>query len=269
MKTLHNHVILYDADCPMCNLYTKAFVKTGMLDSNGRIPFSPTELPQQVDVKRACDEIALVNCATHEVTYGIDSLFKILAHRFTFLNSLFKLSIFRAALSQLYAFISFNRKVIAPAAQTTSSCTPSFNLSYRIAYLIFSWVLTSLILTSFATHLPIPATSFGREFLICGGQLLFQGSVVWFTNRNRAFDYLGNMMTVSLIGGLMLLPMLAIHSLHAIPSFAFLVWFAIVVALMLFMHMHRVKLLQASGWLTLTWIGFRILVLGIILHQTL
>ncbi len=35
MKTLHNHVIFYDADCPMCNLYTNAFVKTGMLDSNG------------------------------------------------------------------------------------------------------------------------------------------------------------------------------------------------------------------------------------------
>lgn len=240
-----------------------------MLDSNGRIPFSPTELPQQVDVKRACDEIALVNCATHEVTYGIESLFKILAHRFTFLNPLFKLSIFRAALSQLYAFISFNRKVIAPAAQTERSCTPSFNLSYRLAYLIFSWVLTSLILTSFATQLPIPATSFGREFLICGGQLLFQGIVVWFTNRNRAFDYLGNMMTVSLIGGLMLLPLLAIHSLYAIPAFAFLVWFVVVVTLMLFMHMHRVKLLHASGWLTLTWIGYRILVLGIILHQTL
>ncbi|HCZ36551.1 MAG TPA: DUF393 domain-containing protein [Cytophagales bacterium] len=260
MKTLHNHVILYDADCPMCNLYTKAFVKTGMLDTNGRIPFSPTELPPQVDVKRACDEIALVNCATHEVTYGIDSLFKILAHRFTFLNPLFKLSIFRTTLSQLYAFISFNRKVIVPATQTESSCTPSFNFSYRIAYLIFSWVLTSLILTSFATHLPIPATSFGREFLICGGQLLFQGSVVWFTNRNRVFDYIGNMMTVSLIGGLLLLPMLAIHSLQAIPSFAFLVWFAIVVTLMLFMHMHRVKLLQASGWLTLTWIGYELVV---------
>lgn len=240
-----------------------------MLDTNGRIPFSPTELPQQVDVKRACDEIALVNCATHEVTYGIDSLFKILAHRFTFLNPLFKLSIFRAALSQLYAFISFNRKVIAPAAQKESSCTPSFNLSYRIAYLIFSWVLTSLILTNFATHLPIPATSFGREFLICGGQLLFQGGVVWITNCNRAFDYLGNMMTVSLIGGLMLLPIIAIHSLYAIPAFAFLVWFVVVVILMLFMHMHRVKLLHASGWLTLTWIGYRILVLGIILHQTL
>lgn len=240
-----------------------------MLDCNGRIPFSPTALPPQVDAKRACDEIALVNFTTQEVTYGIDSLFKILAHRFTFLNPLFKLSIFRAALSQLYAFISFNRKVIAPAAQAESSCTPSFNLSYRIAYLIFSWVLTSIILTSYAAHLPIPATSFGREFLICGGQLLFQGSVVWITNRKRAFDYLGNMMTVSLIGGLMLLPLLAIHSLYTIPAFAFFVWFATVVTLMLFMHMHRVKLLQASGWLTLTWIGYRLLVLGFILSQTL
>jgi predicted DCC family thiol-disulfide oxidoreductase YuxK len=266
MKTLHNHVILYDADCPMCNLYTKAFVKTGMLDSHGRVPYSPNTLPPQVNAKRACNEIALVNCATQEVTYGIDSLFKILAIRFSFLNPLFKLSIFRAVVSQLYAFISYNRKVIAPAPQTENSCTPDFNLSYRVAYLIFAWIITSIILTSYAPHLPIPATSFGREFLICGGQLLFQGSIVWLINRNQAWNYLGNLMTVSLSGALILLPMLAIYSLSAIPAFGFIAWFAVVVTLMLFMHIHRVKLLGISAWLTLTWIGYRLFVLGLILN---
>jgi len=36
MKTLKNHMILFDAECPMCRVYTHAFVKTGMLDHNGR-----------------------------------------------------------------------------------------------------------------------------------------------------------------------------------------------------------------------------------------
>lgn len=265
MKTLHNHVILYDADCPMCNIYTNAFVKTGMLDSNGRIPYSPGMLPPQVDAKRACDEIALVDRTTNEVTYGIDSLFKILAHRFAFLSPLFKLKVFRMFMAQLYAFISFNRKVIAPADVHKSVCLPSFSISYRVAYLLFSWIITSIILTRYAAHLPIPATSFGREFLICGGQLLFQGSIVWFTNCNRALDYLGNMMTVSLCGGLLLLPLLWINSVIALPSLVFFAWFAMVVTAMLFMHLHRVKLLHVSSWLTLTWIIYRVLVLGVVL----
>jgi predicted DCC family thiol-disulfide oxidoreductase YuxK len=30
MKTLKDHVILYDAECPMCKVYTHAFTTTGM-----------------------------------------------------------------------------------------------------------------------------------------------------------------------------------------------------------------------------------------------
>lgn len=168
-------------------------------------------------------------------------------------------------IGQLYAFISFNRKVIAPADIYTSACVPGFSISYRVAYLLFAWIITSIILTSYAAHLPIPATSFGPEFLICGGQILFQGGIVWFTNRNRALDYLGNMMTVSLCGGLMLLPLLWINNIVAIPTLVFFGWFAVVVTIMLFMHLHRVKLLHVSAWLTLTWIIYRVLVLGVVL----
>jgi predicted DCC family thiol-disulfide oxidoreductase YuxK len=39
MKTLNNQTLLYDEDCPMCTFYTAAFIKTKMLDTNGRKPF--------------------------------------------------------------------------------------------------------------------------------------------------------------------------------------------------------------------------------------
>ncbi len=32
MKTLENQTLLYDEDCPLCQAYTSAFVKTGILD---------------------------------------------------------------------------------------------------------------------------------------------------------------------------------------------------------------------------------------------
>jgi predicted DCC family thiol-disulfide oxidoreductase YuxK len=39
MKTLKDHTLLYDATCPMCRLYTRAFVSSGMLDQEGRAPY--------------------------------------------------------------------------------------------------------------------------------------------------------------------------------------------------------------------------------------
>ena len=39
METLRDHTIIYDDECPMCNIYTRAFVKHGLLDKKGRKGF--------------------------------------------------------------------------------------------------------------------------------------------------------------------------------------------------------------------------------------
>ena len=56
----------------MCNLYTKAFVSTGLLEKNGRAAYQETaiETCPMVDRQRAANEIALINQETGEVTYG-------------------------------------------------------------------------------------------------------------------------------------------------------------------------------------------------------
>jgi hypothetical protein len=88
MKTLAGYTILYDAECPMCNLYSKAFVKTGMLDNSGRVPYQqmPANVCPYVDRQRAVNEIALVNSQTGEVNYGIRSLFKVIGNSFPVLE---------------------------------------------------------------------------------------------------------------------------------------------------------------------------------------
>src|SRR5688572_9342627 len=113
MKTLRNHTIVYDDECPLCDLYTGAFVKTGMLDGDGRVPFSkmPVEVSKQVDHRRACNEIALVNTETGKVIYGIESLMTIVISRYDFLRPLFAWNVFRWLMKKFYSFISYNRKV--------------------------------------------------------------------------------------------------------------------------------------------------------------
>src|SRR5688572_20252266 len=111
MKTLKDHVIIYDDECPMCDLYTGAFVKTKMLEKNGREPYSwlPSSLRKQIDPQKARNEIALVNPKTGKVLYGIDSLFTILGYRFQFLKPIFQFEPFRLLTKYFYSFISYNR----------------------------------------------------------------------------------------------------------------------------------------------------------------
>lgn len=148
MPTLKNHLILYDAECPLCTLYTRAFTKTGMLDSNGRAPYqtalnpttqtlNPTapKIPSQapacplVDLQRAVNEIALVDTTTGTVTYGIESLFKVIGHSFPLFRPLFSWRPFIRIMRKVYAFISYNRKVIipppAPAKLPATAATPT------------------------------------------------------------------------------------------------------------------------------------------------
>ena len=268
MNTLHNHVIIYDKDCPLCNLYTGAFIKTGMLDQAGRqnfCDFNSSAYPQ-MDVARSCDEIALVNTQTGNISYGIESLFKIIGNSFPMRKVFFNAWLFRLAMSKLYSFISYNRKVIAPASvfEKTGSCTPSYNLTYRWAYIVISWIFTSIVLTRFAVRLNdvIPSTNFIREWLICGGQIVFQSITVSLIRKDRLVHYLGNMMTVSNIGALLLIPALWLPVSN--PIF-YLTWFVTVVSFMLYEHYRRTRILELSVWASVSWIFYRLIVLWFIL----
>jgi predicted DCC family thiol-disulfide oxidoreductase YuxK len=269
MNTLHNHVIIYDKDCPLCNLYTDAFIKTNMLDKSGRqnfCDFNPAVYPSlDLDTQRSRDEIALINTQSGTITYGIDSLFKILGHNFPICRIFFNAWFFRLSMRKLYSFISYNRKVIAPAKtfEAPGSCTPTFNLTYRWTYIVLSWIFTSMVLTRYAVRLQdvIPPTNFFREWLICGGQIVFQAVTVSFIRRDRLVHYLGNMMTVSNIGALLLIPALFIPVTS--PVF-FISWFVAVVSFMLFEHYRRAKILGLSSWASVSWVVYRFMVLGII-----
>lgn len=265
MKTLKDHVIIYDDECPMCDLYTCAFVKTKMLDKNGREAYSwvPSTLGKHLDKERARNEIALVNPKTGEVHYGIDTLFIVIAHRFPGLKVLFNWKPFRFAMKHLYAFISYDRRVIIPAEkfEAKNSCTPDFKIGYRIAFIVFAWLVVSWILNSYAplvTHVTNPY----RELLICGGQILFQGIVVGVIAKDKLMHYLGNMMAISLGGGLLLIPAILLSSTGLITAQPFYIaWFMMVAGLMFLEHIRRMRLLGIHWSASASWVCYRLLLL--------
>lgn len=271
MKSLKNHLILYDAECPMCRLYTRGFTGAGMLDPAGAQPYQqiPQEICPYVDLQRAVNEIALVDTVTGEVSYGIHSLFKVLANAIPVFGGLFAMKPFIWLMTKIYAFVSYNRKVIIPAEVSESNAVPqpAFKLRYRIAYLTFSWFVASYILTRYVGLLEgmVPAGHQWREYLICGGQLLFQGAMISLVNRGKKWDYLGNMMTISLAGALLLLPALLMAQWYALPALFYTLYFLVIAGLMFLEHFRRMKILKLGVVPTLSWLLYRIMVLLLIL----
>src|SRR6185369_3296957 len=114
MKTLENNILIYDCDCPMCNIYSGAFVKTGMLDRHGRMPYNDIsdQVKALIDLNRSRNEIALVDISNNKVIYGLDSLLIILGNNFPFIKIIFRFKPLYWFMKKVYSFISFNRKVI-------------------------------------------------------------------------------------------------------------------------------------------------------------
>ncbi len=200
---LKNNVIIYDHECPMCVAYTGAFVKFELLDKNGRykyadLPEFPTH--QLIDKDRARHEIALLDTEKQEVRYGLESLFYILENRFPALNLLFRQQWFLLIIKQLYYFISYNRKIIAPSLyQTEKSCNPDFNLKYRALYIL----VMLYVVGGFAIYF----NQFASFWVYWVAQVIFGlVSPAFKDNHEKTITYLGHQITILLIGSLLLLP---------------------------------------------------------------
>lgn len=269
MKTLKNHLILFDADCPMCKLYTKTFITTGILEPDGRAAYQTLDnnICPMVDRQRAVNEIALMNKETGEVIYGINSLFKIFSAAMPYLKPVFNFSPFIWLMSKIYAFISYNRRVIIPVAENKDfHYQPTFRLNYRIAYLIFTWAVTAYVLTVYANLLigVVPKGNIYRECLICGGQIFFQGAIISFLAPGKKWDYLGNMMTISFAGALLLSIGLLLATWLGYHPMLYTFYFMLIAGLMMLEHIRRSKLLQLGWTLTITWVFYRTAILLLI-----
>jgi predicted DCC family thiol-disulfide oxidoreductase YuxK len=270
MKTLENHIIFYDAECPMCKLYTQAFVNTHMLDSAGRKSYQqmPQEVCPLVDMQRAVNEIALVNTNTGDVTYGVESLLKVITHSVPVLKPAFSSRPVLWLLKKAYNFVSYNRRVIVTGINLGGdSFEPTFRLSYRLLYLVLTWLVVGTVLSRYATYLigVVPLSNVYREYFICGGQILFQGMVVAFYAPAKQWDYLGHMMTISLAGALLLLPIMGLAQLFAFSSIVCTILFMAVAGLMFLEHVRRSKPLNLGWTLTISWVIYRLLILLVII----
>lgn len=144
--TTNNKVIVYDDNCPLCNAYTSAFVKIGLLEANGRKAFSQAtdSIMCKLDTHKSKNEIPLLDTATNQTWYGLDAMLEVISVKFPLVKRVANIKPVKWFLQRLYKLISFNRKVIVAVPKTNSKydCTPDFNVKYRFVFLLFVTLFT-------------------------------------------------------------------------------------------------------------------------------
>lgn len=267
MPTADNKAILYDDHCPMCALYTRGFVKWGVLNEQNRVAFTeagrvldPEARATQLDALRARHEIPLIDLAGGPTLYGIDAMVYLLRQRIPLIGRIMRLKPVYAFFRFLYALVSYNRRIMVPSRPQTATfdCTPRFHRGYRLAFIGYAIVLASLLTLLFGRSVggywPLAGVG-GKMLLICGTGWLVQMLLALLFMKEKAIDYLGHLAVLMIIGTLVLLPGVGLGGLtdYQFPMIP-LLSVAFSSTLMTWQHVRRIRLMGLSqGW---TWSWF-------------
>lgn len=269
---IRKHKLLIDQNCPMCQLYAKGFSKMALVDDATVCHYQTVnqEIMNQIDTERAKSEVALFNEETKQTVYGVDAFLTILQQENRILNQLFQFPPIHWVADKAYRFISYNRHVIAAVSQKAEerACVPKVHRGYRWLYIILGAVFTAVVLNQFSCLL---AAQLGlnipvyQEWLLCFGQIAWQMIAIQIIRKQKQSDYLGNMTTVSILGALLLIPLLIFDGMGTLNALQLIIYFAMVVGYMFLLHLKRSKKLQLPLSISLSWIAYRIIFLIIII----
>ncbi|MBL7774290.1 MAG: DUF393 domain-containing protein [Chitinophagaceae bacterium] len=275
MNTLKGHLLLYDKDCPLCAKYTSWFVTYHWLDKSSRVAYQ--DVPQNqfpnVDFSMAQDKIALVNSNNGEVSYGIDALNKVLGNSFPFISSCLKFKPLYGFMTQLYAFISMNRKVFIPVScSQLNSCNPSRHWFWRWTF-VFLFLTLGVLLFHFSNFLNtglFQGYEVLQSIIIFSIPLLIQYLVCTLLKEHNYYDYVGHYAMIHFQASLVLFVLgIVFHCIS--PSIAMSNYMLYVNGILLFtflflsfLHYRRMRKAELSSILTITFILSYIFILIIL-----
>ena len=207
-------LIVYDASCPMCQVYTRGMVATdgsGNLTRISNHDLTDRNLLSRIDPQRARHEIPLVDLNGGETLYGIDTWSFVFGATNRTVAQLLSLRWVRAFFEKLYAFISFNRRIIitaAPDRWQLLDLTPEFRLNYRLAFVGLVFALTGLVHYGVAGQgWLLPALLAGQVGLVA----LYVGVTKRYELTETLLDYCGHLGMSLLLGSLIVAASVLLH----------------------------------------------------------
>ena len=139
---------------------------------------------------------------------------------------------------------------------------------FKIVTIIFCIGVTALTLNQYAhvvRHLITIKYDWRFELYMVTGMLIFQYPFIYKKTWTLKLDYYFNMLLVSLIGSLLLLPLLILNHYSNYSDAFNLLYFFTVVLIMFFNHKRRVTKLNLPSLISYTWVLYRFIILFFIL----
>ena len=222
-----NLTLLFDDNCPLCTWYSSLFVKFHLLPPSGRVAFTraPDSLFKQIDLNEAKNQIPLIDNDTKKVFYGIDALVEVLSQKIPFITTICSWSLVSWFLKKLYKLVSYNRKVIVAkkCGSGQFDCSPEFNLTYRVIFLIAFLLFNSIMLWPIHTHILSTLSYYHLNFWqLESAHLLFVLAnclLACFLPFNTSLEYLGQVNMLALCTVLLCIPLFTITAFIGAISF--------------------------------------------------
>lgn len=254
---MNSSILFYDDHCPLCVCYTKFFVRTGLLAPEERQAFSaiPENWLSKIDFVKGTNEIPLVNKETGKVLYGIDALLEILGRKMPVVKTIGHWAPINFLLRKLYKLISYNRKVITaiPCGPGEIDCSPSFDYRYRTLFLFLGLLFNTLMLIpahQLLQSIPTYTLNFWElqtgHFLLVASNL----SLAFFLNKEKAFEFLGQVNMLALTSNLLLIPLIVSAAwLSVVAVKVFLVMLVVLVFREYIRRMGYAGILKSYSWI--------------------
>ncbi len=139
---------------------------------------------------------------------------------------------------------------------------------YKLAVMVICLAITAITLNQYAQliqHLITIKYGWQFELYMIIGMLFFQYPFIYKKSSSLKLDYYFNMLLVSLIGSVLLFPLLVLNFYSNYSDTFNLLYFFTVVLIMFFDHKRRVNILGLPVEISYTWVLYRAFILIFIL----
>ncbi len=266
MKSLENKLIIYDSNCKVCSSLRDVVLKFTSIPEIKIKAFKDLnpELTSNVDPQKFKNVMALIDTTGGETIYGAEGVAHIFASEYRLANFLFRSKTIFQIFNFIYKTQAYSRYIIAtPKSNFKCDCFPDRILMYRISFIAITLMLSVFLTVMFGMSLKnfFIGISTGEAamqmLLMAGSGWILQIVLAIIMLREKALDYVGHLGSIMVVGLLILVPWMLFHAITGIVN-PYLPALSVIFssALMLYLHIHRVRYLELSqGW-TVSWFLF-------------
>ena len=262
MKSLDNKLIIYDSNCKVCSSLRELVLQFTSIPGQkikACADLSP-DLSERLNPNEFRNVMALIDLKGGKTIYGAHGIAYIFSSQYRMIDFLLGFRPVFKLFNFLYKTQAYNRYIIAtPKSRFNCNCFPDRIVKYRISYIAITFLIATVLTALFGISV---SNLFGTSPSQGATRMLLMAGTGWFVQiiaatailKDKSLDYIGHLGSIMVVGLLILLPWMLLHTFTGIVN-AWLPMLSVIMssAYMLYLHMKRVRHLELSQVWTLSW----------------